>query len=40
MLNNKLSWNLWYDMSTKAWYYHDIKSGNEVDTSALKVRPE
>lgn len=40
VLNNKLSWNLWYDMTAKAWYYHDIKTGNEIDISTLKVHPE
>jgi len=40
VLTEDLHWNIWYDMATQAWYYHDIEPGNEVDIETLVVRPE
>jgi len=40
VLTESLHWNIWYDMETQAWYYHDIEPGNEIDIDTMQVRPE
>lgn len=40
VLTSDLNWNLWYDMSSGQWHYHDIEPGNAIDIDTLVVRPE
>ncbi len=32
------SWNIWYDMATAQWYYHDITPSEKIDIGTLKVK--
>jgi len=39
-LTEGLNWNIWYDMATGAWYYHNIEPGEEIDISTMEVVEE
>jgi len=39
VLNNKLSWDLVYDTTSGAWYYHTIDPANQIDISTLTTTP-
>lgn len=39
VLTANLNWNLWYDMNTSAWYYHDITPEEMIDIGTMQVTP-
>ena len=39
VLTAKLNWNLWYDMTTSAWYYHTITPEEMIDIGTMQVTP-
>ena len=38
VLTSKLNWNLWYDMPTSQWYYHDITPAEKIDISTMQKK--
>jgi len=39
VLTSDLNWNLWYDMNTSGWYYHNIDPSEVIDISTLQITP-
>lgn len=36
VLKASTGWNLWYDMTTSQWYYHDMTPSQSIDISTMR----